>query len=579
MRTLEPQPKSTQQPASAKAVTAGRARLGARPEANSFLHLHRTAGNQAVQRLFETRAGGCGSVSGTTATPRFDVDSSRMPAQSGVPLAVQSIPDTRRSSHVTSARHAGDGEAAHHSSGAPLGAEVRARCELAFGTSLTDVRIHADARAAASADALDADAYAVGRDIFFGAGRYQPGSLAGKRLLAHELAHVVQQRAKAPGRAVLPVSRPGDPAEREADDAAEALVAGRPVHVTTRPETLAIHRKPKQMRRADRLLPTEKAQLGKLGRGELDDLVDQIIADGKYHQIQQQTINGVEHTWEVRTEIDKLSEEEREQGPKFAGALKPETDVVSPDGKKVLHPFLYVLRSDSASSIKSVLHELIHLRISIDRSLPAEQRSSFFREYSQLNEMTEVMPGTGFGASGRTGQKSSYGALAIASGQWERVKTVLDRMEALRSLYIAHDASAEARFDSDPTVAPATLIEFIVQEKYVTQTTARSASGAATSNDTVATRYGRAVDNRFAVSVSAAALKRISDSPVGTKQHAELADRLRLAIQRLYGALDLSLREAKEFKKNPPKPPANMPDPVVFEVRPVGIGGEPIPLK
>jgi outer membrane protein OmpA-like peptidoglycan-associated protein len=55
------------------------------------------------------------------------------------------------------------------------------------------VRVHTDARAAESASAVGALAYTVGQDIVFGAGQYQPQSTAGKRLLAHELAHVVQQ--------------------------------------------------------------------------------------------------------------------------------------------------------------------------------------------------------------------------------------------------------------------------------------------------------------------------------------------------------------------------------------------------
>ena len=57
------------------------------------------------------------------------------------------------------------------------------------------VRIHTDAHAAASARAVGALAYTVGEHIFFGAGQYQEASVAGKRLLAHELAHTVQQRS------------------------------------------------------------------------------------------------------------------------------------------------------------------------------------------------------------------------------------------------------------------------------------------------------------------------------------------------------------------------------------------------
>jgi outer membrane protein OmpA-like peptidoglycan-associated protein len=62
-----------------------------------------------------------------------------------------------------------------------------------FGADFGDVRIHADSQAARSAAAVDALAYTVGRDVVFASGQYDPGGDAGRRLLAHELAHVVQQ--------------------------------------------------------------------------------------------------------------------------------------------------------------------------------------------------------------------------------------------------------------------------------------------------------------------------------------------------------------------------------------------------
>lgn len=63
-----------------------------------------------------------------------------------------------------------------------------------MGVDLHSVAIHADAQAAERARAVQARAFAVGPDIFFGAGQYAPETPAGARLLAHELAHVVQQR-------------------------------------------------------------------------------------------------------------------------------------------------------------------------------------------------------------------------------------------------------------------------------------------------------------------------------------------------------------------------------------------------
>ncbi|QID17618.1 DUF4157 domain-containing protein [Nitrogeniibacter mangrovi] len=78
-------------------------------------------------------------------------------------------------------------------SGQPLDQATRAFFEPRFGHDFSKVRVHADARAAASAHAIDARAYTVGHDLAFAAGHYAPGTRAGRRLLAHELAHVVQQ--------------------------------------------------------------------------------------------------------------------------------------------------------------------------------------------------------------------------------------------------------------------------------------------------------------------------------------------------------------------------------------------------
>jgi hypothetical protein len=76
----------------------------------------------------------------------------------------------------------------------PLEAGAREVMESRLGHDFGQVRVHAGERAARSARALDAQAYTLGRDIVFGAGRYAPHSAEGRHLLAHELTHVVQQR-------------------------------------------------------------------------------------------------------------------------------------------------------------------------------------------------------------------------------------------------------------------------------------------------------------------------------------------------------------------------------------------------
>ena len=77
--------------------------------------------------------------------------------------------------------------------GSPLPAAARSYFEPRFGRDFTPVRVHTGPQAASLARSIDAQAFTVNRDMVFGAGRYQPETPAGRRLLAHELTHVVQQ--------------------------------------------------------------------------------------------------------------------------------------------------------------------------------------------------------------------------------------------------------------------------------------------------------------------------------------------------------------------------------------------------
>jgi hypothetical protein len=107
--------------------------------------------------------------------------------------------------------------------GQPLPEALRKDMESRFGETFFDVRIHDGADAHASAASLHAKAYTHGHDIVFGAGRFSPTAGPGRRLLAHELAHVVQQRR---GGAAPPLDA-NAAHERSADAAADAAASGR----------------------------------------------------------------------------------------------------------------------------------------------------------------------------------------------------------------------------------------------------------------------------------------------------------------------------------------------------------------
>jgi uncharacterized protein DUF4157 len=111
-----------------------------------------------------------------------------------------------------------------HGSGAPLDAGTQALMERRFQHDFADVRVHTDDRAAASARAIHALAYTVGRSIVFDHGRFAPHEPDGSRLLAHELVHTIQQSRtpRPPDGKRLPVESPASAHEDQARSIAAA---------------------------------------------------------------------------------------------------------------------------------------------------------------------------------------------------------------------------------------------------------------------------------------------------------------------------------------------------------------------
>jgi hypothetical protein len=116
--------------------------------------------------------------------------------------------------------------------GSPLDPGARSFLEGSMGHDFSDVRVHTGGRADESARSISAQAYTVGTDVVFRSGAYQPDTQAGRHVLAHELAHVVQQKAgpvagtPAPGG--ISVSSPSDAFEQAAERSADAAIAGQP---------------------------------------------------------------------------------------------------------------------------------------------------------------------------------------------------------------------------------------------------------------------------------------------------------------------------------------------------------------
>ena len=117
--------------------------------------------------------------------------------------------------------------------------------ESRFGHDFSMVKVHKDALAAASAEAVHARAYTIGQNIIFGSGQYAPGAESGKQLLAHELQHTLQQgRNTGSLHSRFQIGPVNDTYEREADRAATEMDADTTFSHTARAGNAVLQRKP-----------------------------------------------------------------------------------------------------------------------------------------------------------------------------------------------------------------------------------------------------------------------------------------------------------------------------------------------
>jgi hypothetical protein len=275
MRTFVETPKTSQQTTSAE---PSRARFGQSRAVNAILFLQRTIGNQALRRMLQTDAGEAEakwtavapshtgppvhtSAAGTRQTTLvvsepgdgYEREAERMAEQvmrtpepqlqracasggAGRPTCRTQQPGREHATLQGKRVQPGDtGNTAAppsvhdvlRSPGHALDPPTRSLMEPRFGYDFSRVRVHSDALAARSAQSVNAQAYTVGRDIVFGAGRFSPGTQEGRRLLAHELTHVVQQDGAAA--AVQRQPAPDPDAERAAAAAEAEVIAQTPM--------------------------------------------------------------------------------------------------------------------------------------------------------------------------------------------------------------------------------------------------------------------------------------------------------------------------------------------------------------
>lgn len=152
-------------------------------------------------------------------------------------------PDQPRAGHSTARGNSAPQRLAPlNSGGRPLDTSVRSYFEPRFGFDFSKVRVHADEEAAGSAHSMGATAYTAGSSIAFGSGSYQPQSGEGRRLIAHELTHVVQQGGASPlpGAAPVRTSRTSPMIQRDVPKAPPGplLPLADPAHSATKQDVI-----------------------------------------------------------------------------------------------------------------------------------------------------------------------------------------------------------------------------------------------------------------------------------------------------------------------------------------------------
>jgi hypothetical protein len=263
MRTFAQKQNQPQKPLSSNLVPSNAAILELHHHADPILHLQRAIGNQALQQMLKTNAEEPEVGSTSTVSPRFGHDFSPIPLNPPLAgtiqtkLAINQAGDEYEQEAnrvaeqvlakpvhpgVSSARpriqrYTGqaNGQAdtapasVDHvlaSPGRPLEPALQHDMEQRFGHDFSRVRVHSGAAAEQSAQDVNAHAYTVGHDVVFGADRFAPGTRQGRRLIAHELTHVVQQRGGG--------APPGPAQERDAEAASRAMEMGARPQVRTR---------------------------------------------------------------------------------------------------------------------------------------------------------------------------------------------------------------------------------------------------------------------------------------------------------------------------------------------------------
>lgn len=248
MRTFAEKPKANQLARFPKATVTTQSHLGHSHQMNSILRLQRTIGNQAAQRWLQSNAEERNTVFIGITPSLFGHDFSQIPVSPLTARPIQTklainkpggeyeqeaervadhvmrMPEPRLQSTCACGGRGHICQTEPHliqGKGNNMSSTQRDFFEPRFGADFSGVRLHTDNRSAEMADNLGARAFTVGNDIVFGSGMYRPESSDGKHLMAHELAHTIQQKgARIFPKSQLKAGEWNSQAERSAEHAA-----------------------------------------------------------------------------------------------------------------------------------------------------------------------------------------------------------------------------------------------------------------------------------------------------------------------------------------------------------------------
>jgi hypothetical protein len=377
------------------------------------------------------------------------------------------------------------------SPGKPLDPATRDFMEPLIGHDLSQVRVHADQKAADSARELNALAYTAGRDVVFGAGQYTPGSSEGRKLLAHELTHVVQQ-----GFTTRAVQRKDDKGKKAATGNRATSDTGAIFNeIKKRDPDLA------KLITPSSIDPKQPAEPPAISGGPRK--------------------GGEEHIWKVRVYPGFGRFSSTNPGGEIKTRVKGHTQVTHFIIIRWVLPL--VAKDDREFTLRaaeSLYHELLHARIMMERDPHwTGQHTQVFQGYADIMQLAES-PAVD---KERRKVKDLIEVMARMGGRLETDEDVIKSKASGKSKTKASGKSKTNDEIAEKSKAIAErYYEFLVHEKYDVNIESK-AFGKSKTNDEIAKEYSKTVARRLNLSADA---------------YQPQKDQLAAAAEKLYDKLD-----------------------------------------